>query len=164
MKYLAIDNALATSGWAFFENEKLVDWGTFKTKSTDDIGKRLADIKNTVANLAWNADKVFFEDCQNQSNKNIQTYHKLSMVKGIILYVCAIECKKYECLAPSHWRSVLNKKFNVKFGRSRAEQKKKAQEFVKEHFDIEATEDECDAICLGYAGILDSQNKLDWSE
>ena len=38
--------------------------------------------------------------------------------------------------------------------------KEKAKEFVKTYFDKEVTEDEADAICLGYAGVLeDEKNK-----
>ena len=80
------------------------------------------------------------------------------MVKGIIVFTCFQEDMKSECLSPSSWRSILKSEFNFKFGRARAEQKRKAKEFVKDHFNVDATEDECDAICLGYAGILD-QNK-----
>lgn len=81
------------------------------------------------------------------------------MVKAIILLLCFEEGKPHICLSPSSWRSILNTKFKFKFGRARAEQKKRAQEFVKEYFNTEATEDECDAICLGYAGILNLESK-----
>ena len=60
-------------------------------------------------------------------------------------------------LGPSHWRSVIKDKHGIKFGRSRAEQKQKAQEFVEQFFNKKVTEDEADAICLGYAGILEDE-------
>jgi Holliday junction resolvasome RuvABC endonuclease subunit len=60
-------------------------------------------------------------------------------------------------LAPSHWRSIIKDKHGIKFGRSRAEQKQKAQDFVKEFFNKEVTEDEADAICLGLAGVLEDE-------
>jgi hypothetical protein len=62
-------------------------------------------------------------------------------------------------LSPSHWRSVIKDKHGIKFGRTRVEQKKKAQEFVKDYFNKEVTEDEADAICLGYAGVLEDEKK-----
>ena len=165
MKYLAIDNALAVSGWAIFEDKELIKYGTFKTKTTDSLGKRLSEIYWEVCNLIdiENIDFIFFEDCQQQSNRNVQTFHKLSMVKGIIVFTCFQENIKNECLSPSSWRSILKSEFNFKFGRARVEQKRKAKEFVKDHFGVDATEDECDAICLGYAGILDqNKNKNAW--
>ena len=36
-------------------------------------------------------------------------------------------------------------------------QKAAAKEFVKTFFNIEATEDECDAVCLGLAGIIERE-------
>ena len=165
LRYLSIDNALAVSGWAIWEDNTLLSHGVIKTKSTEEIGHRLISLRNELDALItmWNVDKVFFEDCQSQNNRNQQTYHKLSMVKAVILLVCADRELPHVCFSPSSWRSVLNNRFKFKFGRVRTEQKIRAKEFVKEHFQIEATEDECDAICLGYAGILEeNKNKSDW--
>mgnify|MGYP003301858425 CR=1 FL=1 len=79
MKYLAIDNALAVSGWAIFEDKKLVEWGKFTTKATDPIEERLGQIIDNLDILyfKYKFDMVLFEDCQAQSNRNLQTYHKL---------------------------------------------------------------------------------------
>jgi len=165
MRYLSLDNALAISGWAIFEDKQLVKHGVFRTSATDSLGKRLSDIYWEISNLIdiEHIDFVFFEDCQQQLNRNVQTFHKLSMVKGIIEFTCFQENKESSCLSPSRWRSILKNKFNFKFGRTRIEQKRKAKEFVKKHFEVEATEDECDAICLGYAGILDKESaKTAW--
>ena len=38
-------------------------------------------------------------------------------------------------------------------GKSRPEQKKNAQKYIKENYNMEPTEDECDAICIGLAHI-----------
>ena len=83
------------------------------------------------------------------------------MVQGVILYALGsclnIETKE---LSPSHWRSILKDKYGVKFGRSRADQKKAAQNFVKEHFNIVESEDTCDAICLGLAAVNEEKSQL----
>ena len=62
-------------------------------------------------------------------------------------------------LAPSHWRSILKSQFGIGFGRSRAEQKKSARGFVKDHYNIDVSEDEADAICIGIAGIIEKNSK-----
>ena len=62
-------------------------------------------------------------------------------------------------LAPSHWRSILKSPFGIGFGRSRAEQKKSARGFVKDHYNIDVSEDEADAICIGIAGIIEKNSK-----
>lgn len=60
-------------------------------------------------------------------------------------------------MPPSHWRKVLKDKYKVSFGKARAEQKKAAQDLVRQQLNIEATEDECDAICIGLAGIQEKR-------
>jgi len=158
-RYLAIDNALVTSGWALFEDDNLIKYDKFKTSSTDPIEERLGQIIDWLDFMyhEYKFDKILFEDCQQQSNRNVQTFHKLSMVKAMILYWCGVIKMPYQCSSPSHWRSILKDKYNISWGRNRGSQKLAAQEFVKEHFNIKATEDECDAICLGLAGIIENE-------
>lgn len=160
IKYLCLDNALATTGWAIYEDKNLLKWNKFNTKAIDSIEIRLAKIYDFLGKMLnkYNFDILIFEDCQSQSNRNIQTYHKLSMVKAIILYWCAVNHKDYSILSPSHWRSILKEKRGVTFGRNRIQQKAAAKDFVKKEFNIDATEDECDAICLGLAGIIEKDN------
>ena len=67
---------------------------------------------------------------------------------------------EHTVLAPSHWRSILKSHYGlVGFGRSRAEQKKSARGFVKDHYNIDVSEDEADAICIGIAGIIEKNSK-----
>jgi len=47
MKLLALDQASRTSGYAVFENEELLETGTF-TLTQDDIGERLVELRNTI--------------------------------------------------------------------------------------------------------------------
>lgn len=45
----------------------------------------------------------------------------------------------------------------MSFGKTRPEQKKAAQQLVKQQYDISVTQDEADAICIGMAGIKEYQ-------
>ena len=56
-------------------------------------------------------------------------------------------------MSPSHWRKVLG----GNFGRKREEQKAAAIQYVKEKCGLEVTSDEADAICIGYAYLLESK-------
>lgn len=58
----------------------------------------------------------------------------------------------YEVVASSSWKSTLSIK-----GRNRAEQKRNAQEYVLNTYNLKVIQDTCDAICIG-AHIL-SKNK-----
>ena len=70
MNYLALDQALQTTGYAIFENNKLIKWGTFSTKASDPIEERLYTIQQQLTELdkQYNIGHVFFEDTQKQVN------------------------------------------------------------------------------------------------
>lgn len=155
-RYLCLDQALQVSGYAIFDEKKeLIEHGLFKTKNSAPIEERLGDIWNFLNNAFQEYDfsHIFFEDCQQQ--QNAQTYHKLSMVKAIILLWTFIHHIPYTVLSPSHWRSLIKEHHHVAFGRTRKEQKKNCQNFIKDTFQIEVSEDEADAIAIGVAGFLE---------
>ena len=156
MKYLALDQALNTSGWALFEDNNLIQYGIFKTKSTDPIEKRLGDIWTELNNLVdkYNFEYLFFEDIQKQ--QNAETYKKLAYVQAAVILWCYwVENIQYNILSPSHWRSLLKDKHKINFGKTRAEQKKAAQQLIEQLYNIKVTQDEADAICIGIAGLLE---------
>lgn len=80
---------------------------------------------------------------QNQTN-NVRTYKVLAEVIGAIEKFLTENKIKYEIVPSSVWRSELNIK-----GRARAIYKKAAQDFVFNHYEKTASEDESDAICIG---------------
>lgn len=115
------------------------------------IDKRLRQVWDYLNALSekHDFDLIAFEDCQQQ--QNAQTYHKLSMVKAIILLWCNKNNKTYATYAPSSWRSICG----GGYGRKREEQKQAAINKVKEWYGIEADSDTCDAINIGRAAIID---------
>lgn len=159
MYSLCLDQALQTTGWALYDNESLIDFGHFTIPPTGTIPNRLGGLWKKLEELdkSFSIDYVFYEDIQSQ--QNIETFKKLAYVQATVILWCYFKDKKCTALAPSHWRSVLKEKYKISFGRSRAEQKVAAQSFVKEHFRCTATEDECDAICLGLAGLQEKKKK-----
>ena len=161
MIYLALDQALQTTGWAAFDGDKLIKYGHFVVPANKPIEKRLQGFIRKLIELEqelhFDLDFLFFEDIQAQQNK--ETYKKLAYVQAaIILWCCFVEIP-FDILPPSHWRKILKDKYKINFGKSRAEQKKAAQELVRQEFGIEATEDECDAICIGLAGLIERTKK-----
>ncbi len=157
---LALDQASRVTGWAIYDNKNLVTSGHFSIAANKTMQQRLISFVNHLDDLVnkYNVEKIYYEGIQYQNN--IETYKKLAYIQAMIIYNTTLHNLPILELTPSHWRSLIKDKHGVKFGRTRAEQKQKAQEFVKDHFNVEATEDEADAICLGYAGILeDEKNK-----
>lgn len=154
---LALDQASRTTGWAIFDNKQLVTAGHFSIPANKTMQQRLLSFVNHLHDLVnkYHVEKIYYEGIQYQNN--IETYKKLAYIQAMIIYNTALDNKPLLELSPSHWRSVIKDKHGIKFGRSRTEQKQKAQEFVKEFFNKDVTEDEADAICLGYAGVLEDE-------
>lgn len=160
MIYCSLDQALQTSGWSIWNNNNLIEYGTFKTKSTDPIEKRLGTIWQQLDNLLNKYDftHLFFEDVQKQTN--VETFKKLAYVHAAVLLWCYWKEIPYTILAPSHWRSVLKENYHKSFGRARAEQKKAAQELAENVCGASVTSDEADALCIALAGIIEyNKNK-----
>lgn len=144
---LAIDQASVTSGYAVFRDGNLVDYGKF-TFNDDVIAERLVKIRAKVLELIaeHDIDEVAFEDIQMQGNvaNNVQTFKVLSEVFGVISEVLQEKKMKYTVVMSGTWKSTLGIK-----GRTRPEQKRNAQEYVLQTYNIKAIQDVCDAICIG---------------
>lgn len=144
---LAIDQASVTSGYAVFKDGKLVDYGKF-TFNDDVIAERLVKIRTKVKELIEEHDinEVAFEDIQMQGNvaNNVQTFKVLSEVFGVISETLQEMKMKYTVVMSGTWKSTLGIK-----GRTRPEQKRNAQEYVLNTYNVKAIQDVCDAICIG---------------
>ena len=158
MRLLAFDQSSRITGWCVFDDNELFDCGKFEIEG-DEIGKRLLEFKSHVYHLleTFNPDKVAFEDIQLQASvgNNVQTFKKLAMIYGILQLILEEENIPYEIVSAATWKSVLHIQ-----GRSRPEQKRSAQEFAQKTYNIKASQDTCDAICL--AASLLKKNTNDW--
>lgn len=164
-KLLALDQSSKITGYAIFENAKLIKYGKINLND-DDIGIRLMKLRNQVKSLIEDneIDQLVFEDIQMQANvqNNVQTFKTLAEVFGVI-YELATELNiTNTAVLASSWKSTLQIK-----GKDRPAQKKNAQAFIEKTFNVKPTQDECDAICIGLHHILKSiksNNVFDWSE
>lgn len=159
MKMLALDQASRTSGFAIFEDNKLIKYGKF-TFEDSDFGVRLMKIRNKVQSLIeeFSIDKVVFEDIQLQDN--VDTFKKLAEVFGVIFELVTELNIPHEAILSTSWKSTLKIK-----GTKRPEQKKNAQLWVNENYNIKPTQDECDAICIGVHALRNKPARVfDWSD
>ena len=171
---LALDQASRVSGWCVFIDNELKDWGHLTTNQ-EEVGERLVDIRRFIIQKIqeWNIDTIAFEDIQLQSSvgNNVKTFKVLANVFGVVLETCVELEKNFVIVPSSTWKSSLQIK-----GRSRPDQKRNAQQYVLDKYGIKATQDECDAICIGShvcgAGLSRSASAVtanknegfDWSE
>ena len=130
MIYLALDQALKTTGFAVFNDNELVKWGTFTTNSTLPIEQRLGTFWTQLNKLSEKCiiDEIFLEDIQQQKG-NVETYKKLCYVQAAIYLWCYFNSIPCSTLGPSHWRKIIKDKYKISFGKVRAEQNKAAIQF-----------------------------------
>lgn len=164
MRILALDQASRTSGYSVFIDNKLETFGKF-TFEDADIGIRLNKIRDKVAELIeqYNIDFVAFEDIQLQNNvsNNVATFKVLSEVFGVVYELITDLNIEHEIVHSETWKSKLKIS-----GKTRPEQKKNAQIFVTETYNVKATQDESDAICIGTYIVKTKQEEIffDWSD
>lgn len=146
-RLLALDQASKITGWAIFEDSKLEKYGKI---SLDDpnIDTRLVQLRQNIWALieSENIDEVIFEDIQQQNNvaNNVQTFKVLAEVYGVVSELLQEIQIPHSTVLASSWKSTLGIK-----GRTRAEQKKNAQLYVEQNYNIHVIQDIADAVCIG---------------
>ena len=157
MRTLALDQSSKITGWAIFENGSLDKYGKWSFND-DNVGKRLFKIRQALIKIIQEEriDEVVMEDIQLQDN--VQLFKILAEVFGVV-YETIIELNlPVSAVLAASWKSTLGIK-----GKQRAEQKRNAQQYVVNKYNVKPTQDECDAICIGEHYLV--KNKChDWSE
>ena len=161
MKFLALDQALGTSGWAVFDNKKLIAADTFSVSKTAPMDRRLLEIYKNLTDLyyKYEFEKIYFEDIQLQAG-NALTYKHLAYAQAAIILWCGHMNMDWSVSTPSHWRKVLG----GSFGRKRDEQKRHAINLIKDWYNIDVPSDIADAICIGRAAIQENNTKVAFDE
>lgn len=158
MIVLSLDQAAVTTGWALFDNNKLINKGSFTIKKTLPIEVRLWQIQQSLLDVIYknlndrNPDIIVFEGIQQQSN--VETFRKLAMVQAAILLLCYDLGIKYIVYSPSEWRAING----GGYGRKREEQKNAAVIKAKEWYQVEVDSDIADAINIGHAYLINRTN------
>ena len=148
-RVLGLDQATHLTGYAIFDNKKLVTSGTFQTELEDGVARNNA-IKNWLISIveSWQPDLIGMEDIQlqqfNGKNIGVTTYKALAELLGVLKETCFENNWPYVVCAPATWRS-----HNGVKGRTRTDKKKSMQKLIKEWYDITVTDDESDAIGIG---------------
>lgn len=75
---------------------------------------------------------------------NVHTFKTLAEIYGVLHELCVELDLPYVVILAGTWKSTLGIK-----GKARAEQKRNAQAWVQNTFNVKPIQDECDAICIG---------------
>lgn len=148
MILLALDQSSIISGWAVFKDNKLFKYGKITIDNKISVDSRLAVIRGEIQKLinTYKPDYVIFEDIQLQDNvsNNVQTFKVLAEVYGVISELLSELQIPHSTTLASSWKSTLGIK-----GRTRPEQKKNAQKYIEDKYNIHVIQDIVDAICIG---------------
>ena len=154
LKLIAFDQSTTRSGFCVMElgTARIIESGVIiPNKNDETIDRIIYTIKRCLNLVRTNEIAfVFIEGVQVQ--KNPRVYEVLAKLAG------SLEIMLYESgyfvnvVKASEWR----KRVGIK-SRKRADVKKEAIELVKELYDLEATEDECEAILMARAFAMEQE-------
>lgn len=176
VRILALDQATHDTGWAIFDNKTVIRFGVVKMQE-GDLDFRINNLKVWLANMieVWKPDKIVMEDIQLQEKKqgrtwendtgdhvmNVNTFKTLAQLQGVLADYIFEHNIRYEFVHTAIWRE----KCGIT-GKYRTDKKKSAQLKVLEWFDLSVTNDEADAICIGYYATAAEQKNtqlIDWT-
>ena len=154
---LALDQSTQTTGYAIFQDSKLLTYGHIDP--TGEYIERIAKLRKWASSVCDSLDdelEIAIEDIQLQEFEpnggkrvskdfGVTTFKKLAHVQGALLSLFAERKIKYHIVSSNSWKSLCKIQ-----GRRRDEQKRNAQQFVIDTYEIKPTQDEADAICIGH--------------
>lgn len=164
MRILSIDASTKSSGWAIFEDTKLVDYGMVTASSTDLI-KRIHKIVDGFDEILSKnqIDTVILEEVRPENGlQNIKTHRALMWLQGQLAVMIHDNHNNIpiEYFYPSEWRKVCGIKTGA--GVRRTSLKPRDIAFVKETYGLDVNDDIADAIGIGYAFVHKLEEEINW--
>lgn len=152
MIYVAFDQASGITGFSVYKDRELIEHGKY-TAVSNDFFEKIIEMQNFIYETIERVKGTYPEESFHYALEDIQlqrdpeTYKKLAQLQGVLIISLRRNYpnEPVSLVYASSWKS-----FAKIRGRARAEQKRNAQQFVLENFNIKATQDECDAILIGY--------------
>lgn len=156
---LSFDQATSVAGFAIHRDGKLEKHGKAKFEGTTI--ERIAQVKqwaDAMADMLNTSDVEFeigIEDIQLQ--QDVTTFKTLAWLQGVLLVLFYEKGIKATTCFSTEWKSTCGVK-----GKTRPEQKRNAQKYVFDTYGIKATQDECDAICIGDHLSAQADKVVNW--
>ena len=148
-KILAFDQSTKISAYSVFIDGKYVEHGYIDLHKIKDTSERIRAMGVELGNIIekYLPDKIVIEEVAQQSNP--LTLKLLARIQGVIIGFCAAHSIETYIIEPSKWRSIL--RFKIGSGVKRAELKEQAINHVKDVYNLELSEDCCEALCINEA-------------
>ena len=162
-RILALDQATVISGWSVFDDKELIKYGIISPNEKFDKITRISIVRQWLIGTidSIKPDLILFEDIQLQDfnkssfpgqkkqydNVGVTTFKVLAELIGVLENTAYEAGIPFKIIHSATWR----KDVGIN-GRTRADKKKSAQMLVKKWYDVQVSEDEADAICIGRYG------------
>lgn len=171
---MSIDASTQSTGWAIFDNQKLINYGCITSTKKNLIERivYMAGEIDKILNQYPKVDKVIMEEVlpKNEAYDDGASHHSNPKVfKPLMWLQAAINFNLYfkhnkmnvEFILPNSWRS----KCGISTGRGihRDTLKAKDKTFVKEQFNIDVNDDIADAIGIGWSHVKTQSDSFDWT-
>lgn len=146
---LAFDQSTKISAYSIFINGRYTECGTIDLHKMKDTSERVRAMGVELCRVIkqYKPTVVIIEEVAQQSNP--MTLKLLARIQGVIIGFCAAHNIDTYIIEPSKWRSILH--FHQGAGVKREELKAQAIKHVKDVYGLDASEDECEAICINKA-------------
>lgn len=160
MVVLSCDQSSNRSGVAIIRDGVPTYYKAIDHSANKDVPDRIKHMFLDLAKCIDEAqpDYLVVEAVQQQTNPKAAMM--LSVLQGSLLGKAYLDDIPVSSPLPTEWRKILGFHQGPKI--KREELKAQAKDFVLQHFGITASEDECEAICIGIAEYL-RLNDLDVS-
>ena len=159
MRIVGIDASTNKTGVSLFVNEEykehvLIDLHYIKNSKVR-LPKMMQEIKNTLDE--YEPDLIVMEE--SLMKNNIAAVKLLSYLAGAIISWSEDHNVEFMFQLPTEWRKKIG--FAQGKKRTRDELKKDAIDMVKKTFGLAVTDDEAEAILLGYSVFYKEETKID---
>ena len=146
---IGIDGASNKTGIAVIRDKKLIHYDLLDLHKIKDTDVRITEMTKAIIGVLekFDATTVYMEDTwvsQNPKASQILT----TILGGVRYWAITHDCR-FTTILPSSWRKVLGMN---EYKEKRSELKQKSIDYVKEKFNIDATDDVSDAICIAFVG------------
>ena len=150
MRVMSLDQSTRCSGYSVFDDGEYVDSGVIDmSKSKLETDKRSLEMAKEIWRVIdkYKPSHLILENVQQQSS--VSTVIILARLAGMILGYAGAHNIETHILLPSQWRKALQYSQGAKV--KRQELKQQSIDYVKEHYGLELSEDQCEAICINVA-------------
>lgn len=171
---LALDQSTQVTGWAVFDNDKLIHCGVLTATQATAV-ERIETMRQYLVSMLtnWKPDRVILEGIQLQeldkktngkwegnNTIGVTTFQTLAQLQGVLMNCLYNSKVPFEVVHTATWREASQVK-----GRCRADKKRSAQLIVKNKYDISVSQDEADAILIGRYSIVKDERipkRIEW--